>query len=194
MTCVAVLGLGQRRVHLAGDVLGHESHLRVRRLAPAEAWRKLMLLMSPLVPLAIMATKRRVLVLAPAAAAPCGGSTCRSSRPRCGPARRRRRSAANRTRNTAIGRPPGSRSARIETVGSVGPAGSTRSGLPAAGFIFTWSMPPNGLGGIVPGFRNHRRLKTCSGTSAVAKAICAGRRLFTAHFTPSAMRRATKRW
>ncbi len=60
-------------------------------------------------------------------------------------------------------------------MGSVGPAGFTKSGLPAGGFIFTLSMVPKGPGGMVPGLMNQRRLKTCSGASAVAKPSCAGR-------------------
>jgi len=55
-------------------------------------------------------------------------------------------------------------------------------------------MPPNGFGAIVPGFRNQRRLNTCSGTWAVVNPSWAGRSRLTAHFTPSAIRRATKRW
>ena len=86
-----------------------------------------------------------------------------------------------------IGWPPGSRTERKETVGSVGPAGSRRFSLPPGGFIFTWSMPPNGFSGTVPGFMNQRRLKTCSGASAVPKPISAGRRLLIARRTPSAV-------
>ena len=77
-----------------------------------------------------------------------------------------------------------------ETAGSVGPAGSVRFTFPAPGFIFTLSIFPNGFGGIVPSFRNHRRLKTCSGASAVPNAISAGRVLAKARRTPSAIRRA----
>ena len=51
----AIREVGQRRVHLAGDVLGDVTHLGIGFL-PAAGWRKLMLLMSPLVPLAIRAT------------------------------------------------------------------------------------------------------------------------------------------
>ena len=41
------------------------------------------------------------------------------------------------------------------------------SNLFSKGWDKPWSSPPNGLGGIVPGFKNHRRLNTCSGASAV---------------------------
>ena len=55
-------------------------------------------------------------------------------------------------------------------------------------------MPPKGLGGAVPGFINQRRLKTCSGASAVTNAAWAGRRLPRAVCTPSAIRRARNLW
>ena len=92
-----------------------------------------------------------------------------------------------------MGRPPGSRRAMIEIVGSVGPAGSTRSGLPARGFILTLSALPKGLIGTVPSRISQRRLNRCSGASAVAKATWAGLATFRARRTPSAMRRATNR-
>ena len=77
-------------------------------------------------------------------------------------------------------------------MGSVGPAGFTKSGLPADGFIFTWSIPPKGLGGMVPGLRNQRRLNTCSGACVVRHANWAGRKRFAAQRTPSTIRCTTK--
>ena len=58
----------------------------------------------------------------------------------------------------AFDRPPGSRRARIETVGSVGPTGSIRSGLRTGGFVFTLSTFPKGLGGTEPSRISQRRL------------------------------------
>ena len=59
--------------------------------------------------------------------------------------------------------------------GSVGPAGrSITSGL-VPGFIFTVSSSPNGFGGILPGFRYQRRLKTSSGSGCAAAPTAAGR-------------------
>src|SRR6266850_521985 len=92
-----------------------------------------------------------------------------------------------------MGRPSGDCSDRIQISGSVGPAGSIRSGLPIGGFIFTRSfVPPNGLGGIEPGFILQRRLKTWFGCAPLPQATRAGAKLLIARATPSTIREIRK--
>src|SRR5437762_749855 len=81
----------------------------------------------------------------------------------------------------------------MHTSGSVGPAGSIKSGLPTGGFILTCSFVlPNGFAEIDPGFIRHLRLKTWSGSWPAPQAILAGARLWMARVTPSAMRETRK--
>src|ERR1039458_6465660 len=88
-----------------------------------------------------------------------------------------------------MGRPSVDCTETMETSGSMGPAGSSRFGLSTCGFILTRSLvPPNGLGGTVPGFIFHRRLNTWFGSRPAPQAILAGARLLMARATPSAMR------
>src|ERR1035441_8186139 len=88
-----------------------------------------------------------------------------------------------------MGRPSGDCTETMATSGSVGPAGSSRFGLSTGGFILMRSLvPPNGLGGTVPGFILQRRLKTWFGSRPAPQAILAGARLLMARATPSAMR------
>src|SRR5436190_20372736 len=88
-----------------------------------------------------------------------------------------------------MGRPSGDWSERTETSGSVGPAGSIKSGLPTGGFIFTWSLVlPNGLAGMEPGFIFHLRLNTWFGSCPTPHATFAGARLLIPRVTPSTMR------
>ena len=79
---VAILGLGQRRVYLAGDILGHLAHLGVGSLArPGRAEVDVVDVTAG--PVGQHGDRRRILVFRLQTAVPSGGNTSRSSRPRC---------------------------------------------------------------------------------------------------------------